>query len=103
MRERFCRVCNGWHQLDAWPGNCMPVRNMAASDLPAPNFISDAIDIQSMHDGQRYTSKAKLRSEYRAHGVEEIGNEKPKPIEKPKTDRTSIRNELRRVHAEYNA
>lgn len=103
MRERFCRVCRGWHELDKWPGNCMPVRNLAQSDLPAPHFISDAIDIQSMHDGRHYTSKARLRSAYRAAGVVEIGNEKPKPVEKPKTDRNEIRNELRRVHAEYNA
>ncbi|NKQ73855.1 hypothetical protein C3Y89_26580 [Rhizobium sp. UPM1132] len=102
MRERYCRVCGGWHQLDKWPHDCMPVQNRAQSDLPAPHFISDAIEIHSMHDGNTYTSKAKLRSAYRAAGVVEIGNEKPPPIEKPKTDRNEIRKELRRVHAEYN-
>ncbi|TAU82598.1 hypothetical protein [Rhizobium leguminosarum] len=103
MRERYCRVCGGWHQLDKWPHNCMPAQNPAQSNLPAPHFVSDSIDIQSMHDGRHYTSKAKLRSAYRAAGVVEIGNEKPQPIEKPKTDRNEIRKELRRVHAEYNA
>ncbi|MET3757593.1 hypothetical protein ABID08_004974 [Rhizobium binae] len=81
----------------------MPVKNLAQSDLPAPHFVSDTIDIQSMHDGRHYTSKARLRSAYRAAGVVEIGNEKPQPIEKPKTDRKAIRNELRRVYAEHNA
>ncbi|ARM87410.1 hypothetical protein RHEC894_CH01071 [Rhizobium sp. CIAT894] len=103
MRERYCRVCGGWHALDQWPHSCMPARNAAQSDLPAPHFVSDSIDIRSMHDGRHYTSKAKLRSEYRAAGVEEIGNEKPRPIEKPTTDRNEIRKELRRVYAEYNA
>ncbi|WP_106797291.1 hypothetical protein [Rhizobium sp. H4] len=103
MRERYCRVCGGWHQLDTWPHNCLPAQNLARSDLPAPHFVSDSIDIRSMHDGRRYTSKAKLRAEYRSAGVEEIGNEKPQPIEKPKADRKAIRNELRRVYAEYNA
>ncbi|MBB4250859.1 hypothetical protein [Rhizobium sp. BK008] len=103
MRERLCRVCGGWHALDKWPHNCMPADNLAQSDLPAPHFVSDNIDIQSMHDGRHYTSKAKLRSAYRAAGVVEIGNEKPQPIEKSKTDRKAIRNELRRVYAEYNA
>ncbi|MBY3595921.1 hypothetical protein J2J97_05465 [Rhizobium bangladeshense] len=103
MRERYCRVCGGWHPLDAWPHNCMPVKNLAQSDLPAPHFVSDTIEIQSMHDGRHYTSKAKLRSAYRAAGVVEIGNETPRPIEKPKADRKAIRNELRRVYAEYNA
>ncbi|RDJ12424.1 hypothetical protein [Rhizobium grahamii] len=103
MRQRYCRVCGGWHELDAWPHNCMPERIVTRSSLPSPHFVSDSIEIQSMHDGKMYTSKAKLRGEYRAHGVEEIGNEKPQPIEKPKTDRKAIRNELRRVYADYTA
>ncbi|WP_064692142.1 hypothetical protein [Rhizobium aegyptiacum] len=103
MRERYCRVCGGWHALDTWPHNCMPVKNLTQSDLPAPHFVSDTIEIQSMHDGRHYTSKAKLRSAYRVAGVVEIGNETPQPIEKPKADRKAIRNELRRVYAEYNA
>jgi hypothetical protein len=103
MREKLCRVCGKWHEFDNWPNACVPERMVARSDLPSPHFISDAIDIQSMHDGQHYTSKARLRSSYRAAGVVEVGNEKPQPIEKPKTDRNEIRNELRRVHAEYNA
>ncbi|MBY3239243.1 hypothetical protein HFO17_32855 [Rhizobium laguerreae] len=103
MRERYCRVCGGWHPLDKWPHNCMPVKNLARSDLPAPHFVSGSIDIQSMHDGRHYTSKAKLRSAYRSAGVVEIGNEKPQPIEKPKTDRNEIRKELQRVYTEYNA
>jgi len=81
----------------------MPAQNLAQSDLPSPHFVSDTIDIQSMHDGRHYTSKAKLRSAYRAAGVVEIGNEKPQPIEKPKTDRAAIRNELRRVYAGHKA
>ncbi|ANK84770.1 MULTISPECIES: hypothetical protein [Rhizobium] len=103
MRERYCRVCGGWHALDRWPHNCLPAQTLARSDLPAPHFVSDSIEIQSMHDGRHYTSKAKLRSAYREAGVVEIGNETPQAIEKPKADRKAIRNELRRVHAEYNA
>lgn len=103
MRERFCRVCSGWHNIEAWPHNCMRERSLAQSDLPAPHFISDAIEIQSMHDGNMYTSKSRLRAEYRAHGVEEIGNEKPKPVETPKTDRKAIREELKRVYSEHTA
>jgi hypothetical protein len=103
MRQRFCRVCGGWHELDRWPHNCMPERNLAASNLPAPHFISDAIEIQSMHDGKFYTSKSKLRGEYRAHGVEEIGNEQPQPIEKPKSDRKGIRKALKEAYQQHTA
>lgn len=103
MKQRYCRVCGGWHELDAWPHNCLPERIMSASDLPSPHFVNDGIEIRSMHDGQMYTSKSKLRSEYRAHGVEEIGNEKPRPVEKPKADRKAIRETLRTTYAEYNS
>ncbi|AVA22476.1 hypothetical protein [Rhizobium sp. NXC24] len=103
MKQRYCRVCGGWHELDRWPHNCLPERNLAASDLPAPHFVSDTIEIQSMHDGKFYTSKSKLRGEYRAHGVEEIGNEKPQPIEKPKADRKGIRKALKEAYQQHTA
>lgn len=103
MKQRYCRVCGGWHQLDRWPHNCMPERIMSASDLPSPHFISDSIEIQSMHDGQIYTSKSRLRSEYKAHGVIEIGNEKQPALTPYKADRKAIRAELRKTYSEYNS
>lgn len=104
MRQRFCKVCRGWHETDQpLPDNCAPERIMTRSSLPSPHYINDGIEIQSMHDGQMYTSKSKLRGEYRAHGIEEIGNEKQPPVVKPKADRAAIRNELRKTYAEYNA
>ncbi|MDQ0558692.1 hypothetical protein QO004_000467 [Rhizobium mesoamericanum] len=103
MRQRYCRVCGGWHELDAWPHNCMPEQVMTRSSLPSPHFVSDTIEIRSMHDGQFYTSKSKLRSEYRAHGVEEIGNEQPRPIEKPKADRKAIHEALKQAYQQHTA
>ena len=44
MAQRFCRVCRSWHDLDApWPGNCLPERNLARSDLPTPRLIRDGL------------------------------------------------------------
>lgn len=45
--------------------------------LARPMVISDSLGdgVQSMADGKVYTSKARLRAEYRAHGVEEVGND----------------------------
>ncbi|WP_184805189.1 hypothetical protein [Rhizobium leucaenae] len=102
MKQRFCRACGGWHALDRWPHNCMPERNLAASDLPAPNYVSDTIEpTQSMVDGQFYTSKAAIRSTYKPSGnkegkrFEEVGNDasimRPKPRQKPKPDRLAIK------------
>jgi|UniRef100_A0A6H1Z9X0 hypothetical protein len=101
-RERLCRCCGGWHDLERWPHNCMPERNMAASDLPAPRIIGDSIEpTQSMVDGKLYTSKSALRSTYKPSGNKdgksyvEVGNDSsvtnPKPYVKPKPDRKEIK------------
>jgi hypothetical protein len=97
MRYRFCKHCGALHGLSEWPMECQ--EETASS---APYVISDNIEIQSMHDGQHYTSKSRLRGEYRAHGIEEIGNDMPRP-KAPTVDREGIRNDLRRVYAEYNS
>lgn len=101
MRQRLCRVCGEWHELDSWPMECVPEQSTASSAFPAPRLISDNLDyVQSMLDGQRYTSKSKLRSTYRAAGVEEVGNSPMKKQERPPSDRAGIRNELRRTFSE---
>lgn len=96
MRQRFCKVCEGWHEIDAWPHNCMPERNWNRSDLPGPMVIRDTMDpVQSMLDGKMYDSKANLRATYRAAGVTEVGNDpsivNPKPFKKPRPDRQAIK------------
>jgi len=61
------------------------------SKLAAPMVIADHMKpVQSMLDGQMYDSKSALRSTYKAAGVEEIGNEKSRPLEKPKPDQKAI-------------
>lgn len=95
MRERFCKVCRGWHKLDAWPHNCLPERNWNRSDFSAPMVITDTMDpVQSMLDGKLYDSKAALRATYRRAGVVEVGNDpsvlEPKPFQRPKPDRKEI-------------
>lgn len=96
MRERFCKICGGWHNLKAWPHNCLPERNMNRSDLPGPMIITDTMDpVQSQLDGKFYDSKAALRSTYRAAGVVEVGNDSsvtdPKPFKRPKPKREDIK------------
>ncbi len=72
MTERFCRVCKGWHNPQAWPHNCMPERVLTASDLPAPMLINDSMEpVQSQLDGRMYDSKAALRATYRPSGNSE--------------------------------
>jgi hypothetical protein len=104
MRERLCRVCRGWHDVDAWPHNCLPERSHAASDLPVPNYISDGLNgVQSMLDGRIYDSKSKLRATYKAAGVVEVGNDpaRLRPRQKPKPDRKAIRDSVEKAAARF--
>ncbi len=96
MRERYCKVCGGWHKLDAWPHNCMPERNWNRSHLSAPMIALDTMEpVRSMLDGKLYDSKAALRATYKQAGVTEVGNDssvtEPKPFKKPKPDRKAIK------------
>jgi hypothetical protein len=56
-----------------------PPRNIARSDLPLPNIISDTMEPTEQVDGKFYTSKRAFRAVGRALGLTEVGNEKPKP------------------------
>lgn len=62
----------------------------AVSDLPAPQIITDSVEVKSMVDGKIYTSKSALRRSYREKGYIEVGNEKLTPPPKPKPDRKKI-------------
>ena len=95
-RQRFCRVCEGWHDPEAWPHNCMPEPVWTRSDLPGPMIIHDTMEpVQSQLDGKFYDSKAALRSTYRAAGVTEVGNDSsvldPKPFKRPKPKREEVK------------
>lgn len=106
MRQRLCRVCGGWHELDAWPHNCAPVNYGAPSDtIPVPMFISDTMDpVEHPCDGRRYSSKAQFRRVTKAHGCIEVGNDTArfrKP-QKPKVDRSSVKTSVEKAVARVN-
>jgi hypothetical protein len=102
MMQRLCKYCGDFHDIEAWPHNCMPEANWARSDLPAPRFIADSMPpTQSMVDGKFYTSKAALRATYKPSGNKdgkryvEVGNDpsilNPKPFQKPRPKREEIK------------
>jgi hypothetical protein len=96
---RLCKTCGGWHPLNAWGLNCLSEKNWLESDLPVcRNFISDSLEsiggingIQSQADGRWHTSKSRLRADYKALGMVEMGNDKQKPVSRPKPDRKAIK------------
>lgn len=108
MSERYCKVCDGWHDLDKpWPHNCLPEAPQR-STLPAPFFVCDTMEpVQSMVDGKFYTSKSALRATYQPSGNKEgkryveLGNDSsvlsPKPFQKPRPKREEIRAAVRKA------
>jgi len=100
---RKCKACGDFHDIYNWPANHWeepPPR----SELASPAFISDNLEsigglrgLQCQVSGKWFTSKKKMRDEYRARGVIELGNDKPAPIKKPKPDRRKIKEAVQRA------
>ena len=70
-------------------------QNFARSDLPLPFVISDQMEPTEQVDGRFYTSKRAFRAVGRAHGLTEVGTEKPKPKTRS-TDEASVKRERRK-------
>ena len=64
-------------------------------ELPLPYVISDIMEPTEQVDGRFYTSKRAFRASGKAHGLIEVGNEKPKP--RPKLSQTRAASEGRRA------
>jgi len=92
-RQRFCKVCGGWHRLDApWPDACWRVPEHARSHLAAPMIIGDGMTpVRSMLDGKIYDSKRALRATYKAAGVTEVGNDVALTRPRRRPDRKGVK------------
>lgn len=108
MTLRACRVCGGWHRLeDDWPEECyghFGPSNERRSELAAPFFIKDEMQaVRSQLTGKMYDSKSSLRKEYKAHGMIEMGNDKPNmngPA-RPKVSKKDIGEAINKVRQGY--
>jgi hypothetical protein len=83
-----------------------PATPPARSALPRPHVISDIMEPTEQVDGRFYTSKAAFRAVGRAHGLTEVGNEKPKPKQRSTADKTvkeARRQSLRKAAERYRA
>jgi len=61
-----------------------------------PYVIEDTMPPTEQVDGRYYTSKAKFRAVGRAHGLTEVGTERPKPFVRS-TDRPGVREARRQA------
>jgi hypothetical protein len=82
--------------------NRPPERAAARSSLPMPMVISDTMPPTEQVDGKFYTSKAAFRAVGRAHGLTEVGNEKPKPKTRV-NDREGRRRSIKKAIEKYAA
>lgn len=76
------------------------------SALPCPHVISDIMPETEQVDGRYYTSKSQFRAVGRAHGLTEVGNEKPKPKQRASADpafKRTRRQSLEKAIAQYKA
>lgn len=99
---RLCKFCDELHDIHNWPDNHREWVMDNRSELAAPMIITDSMKpIQGMHDGRIYDSKRALRASYRDHGVVEVGDDSsvtaPKPRQKKRPDRKSIRESVNRA------
>ncbi len=80
-RHRVFYIENGQRKEELIAGKWVKARgeNAAHSHL----IISDNLDyVVNPATGKRFTSKSRLRADYKARGYQELGNDLPKP--KPK-------------------
>ena len=79
---RRCKVCGDLHDIYNWPDNHRDPDWDTRSDLAAPNVVNSNLEsigglngLQSQIDGKYYTCARRMRAEYRAHGVIEVGDD----------------------------
>lgn len=100
MRERYCRVCRGWHDISVdWPVSCLGHFGQTRPSATI-HVISDSMDmLKHPATGHMTDSKSVFRGHTKASGCIEVGNEpmKPqKPQHKLENPRVSIARALER-------
>lgn len=75
MAERFCKVCNGWHDLnEPWPQECMG-HYKRHKDGESAQVMRDIEPYKSAVSGEVIGGRRQHRDHLRARGLVEIGNE----------------------------
>lgn len=101
MRQRKCKVCDGWHDLDQpWPHNCLPEAPQR-SHLAAPMIATGSREAFMSHaDGRMYSCTRTYEREVVARGYEVVGNEALRPPRKAESP-PGLKETLQRVAEEH--
>jgi hypothetical protein len=96
MRQRLCKVCNDFHAFDAWPRECIPVRESKRSPLGVPYIRTDGMDpIMNHANGQMYDSRSAYERGVKDAGCEIIGNEKIEPAPRPELCERELKQDIK--------
>lgn len=107
--ERWDKLSAAWVGADEWQArqwareDAAFARRANQGELCTPSVIGDSMKtLQSQASGKWYDSKSNLRREYRALGMQEVGNEKltRRPYERPAGEDKLTFEALRRAKAE---
>lgn len=97
-RSRFCKSCQGWHDLaQPWPQECIRETVNAA-----PYIRTDGMDpIRSMVSGKLHDSKSAYYREVRQAGCEIVGDDRAgfgkRPEYRPQGVGESIKRAIERL------
>lgn len=82
--ERLCRVCKGWHQMDAWPSECIGhyeshLGKQRSHAVPLPAFRRDHMDpLWHPLDQRTYDSRSDYDAVTKANPqYQEVGDQMP--------------------------
>jgi len=106
---RRCNLCGDLHDIYNWPANHIEEQLDLRHEYAGIGFISDNLEsigglngLQCQASGKWFTSKAKMRQEYKARNVVEVGNDSQRfshgPKSKPKPDRKAIKEAVAKAH-----
>jgi len=70
-RKRVCKICGGWHLVDAWPHNCRPPKLTPPQRLSAPMVMAD-VEPHMPEPGVVIGSRKEQREYMREKGVVEF-------------------------------
>lgn len=96
MRQRLCKVCFGWHSFEAWPRECVPVRESKRSGLGVPYIRTDGMDAIMNHaDGRMYDSRSAYERAVKDAGCVIVGDDKYDVAPKTEPSRHELERDIK--------
>ena len=99
-RQRHCDMCNGWHEVEFWPDDCMGHYRKDKSSK-SMQVMGDLAPYKSMITGEIISGRKQHRDHLRAHGKIEVGNEYEAASKRTKKEMPPIEQTVKRAMEAY--